>query len=131
MTVTTQLAIAGSLTAALAAVSIPMVVSRYRRNPDQRERERRLAVNRHGRLADGIITDANEDALYYTCTLNGVTYTESQEIRQLRAYLPPETTRIIGPVTLKYTPRNPANSIVLCEEWSGLRTSTSKELKLT
>jgi len=23
---------------------------------------------------------------------------------------------------MKYDPRNPANSIVLCEQWSGLRT---------
>ena len=26
-----------------------------------------------------------------------------------------------GPATVKYSPRNPANSIVICEEWSGLR----------
>jgi hypothetical protein len=27
----------------------------------------------------------------------------------------------LGPVSVKYDPRNPANSIVVSEEWSGLR----------
>ena len=30
-------------------------------------------------------------------------------------------TVLVGPVTLKYSTRNPANSIIICEEWSGLR----------
>jgi hypothetical protein len=28
---------------------------------------------------------------------------------------------LAGPAIVKYIPRNPANSIVICEEWSGLR----------
>jgi len=29
----------------------------------------------------------------------------------------------ISPVAVKYDPRNPANSIVIAEEWTGLRAS--------
>jgi hypothetical protein len=27
---------------------------------------------------------------------------------------------LLGPALVKFDPRNPANSIVICEEWSGL-----------
>ena len=37
--------------------------------------------------------------------------------------LPAEPDRLIGVVSLKYSPKNPANSILICEEWSGLRTA--------
>jgi hypothetical protein len=33
---------------------------------------------------------------------------------------------LIGPASLKYAPRNPANSILICERWSGLRVSGSQ-----
>jgi hypothetical protein len=125
----------------LAAVSLGLVaagawiVMRYRRNPDRRERERRLTVARRGRLGDGTIDDTSEDAIYYSYNLAGVEYIASQDIRNLRGLLPPDLARLIGPVTVKYASRNPANSIVLCEEWSGLRIAkeipqdTEKELK--
>jgi len=28
---------------------------------------------------------------------------------------------LVGVANLKYSPKNPANSILICEEWSGLR----------
>ena len=37
-----------------------------------------------------------------------------------RAVIAPDLSGL-GPVAVKYDPRNPANSIVLAEEWSGLR----------
>ena len=39
----------------------------------------------------------------------------------LRALLPSDPTAVNGVVVVKYDPRNPANSMVLCEQWSGLR----------
>jgi len=39
----------------------------------------------------------------------------------LQALLPSNPMSVIGPAQVKFDPRNPANSIVLCEEWSGLR----------
>ena len=40
--------------------------------------------------------------------------------------LPEDPDRLIGPVYMKYTPRNPANSIIVCEQWSGLRAGTTR-----
>jgi len=42
--------------------------------------------------------------------------------------MPPGPQRLIGAVTLKYSPRNAANSIVVCEEWSGLRTALKETI---
>ena len=97
------------------------MVSRMRGDPEKRERERRLRVHRDGRLGDAMITEATEDALYYTYSVRGVQYTASQEITALRDRLPAEPDRLIGLASLKYSPNNPANSILICEEWSGLR----------
>ena len=91
-------------------------------NPEKRERKRRLDVHRHGRLGDAVITEANEDLLYYSYSVRGVQYEASQEITALRHLLPVEPERLIGPASLKYSSKNPANSILICEEWSGLRT---------
>jgi hypothetical protein len=68
-----------------------------------------------------MITEVSEDALYYSYSIRGVQYAASQDISALREHLPEEPERLIGVASLKYAPRNPANSILLCEEWSGLR----------
>ncbi len=102
-----------------------VIVMRKRRNPRERERRRRLAVNRCGRFGDGTVVDCQEDVLYYNYSLCGVDYTASQDVSTLREYLHGDLASCIGPVTLKYSSRNPANSILLCEEWSGLRGHTA------
>lgn len=96
---------------------------RGRETPEWRERRRRLAVNMRGRLGDGMVSDVGEDAIYYSYAVGGVEYQTSQDITQLKEFLPPDPHRVVGPVTLKYSLRNPANSIVVCEAWSGLWTS--------
>ena len=93
---------------------------RVRRDPKDRERRRRQAVNRYGRLGDAIITEVAGDTLYYSYSVRGVVYTASQDISQLKDVLPDKPERLVGPVTLKYTPRNPANSIIVSENWSGV-----------
>lgn len=98
-----------------------MVVSLKRRNPRERERKRRLTVSRHGRMGDGLIIDLHEDILYYNYSIRGVDYAASQDVSTLREFLPEDPALMVGPVTLKYSSKNPANSILLCEEWSGLR----------
>lgn len=99
------------------------IVMWKRRNPRERERRRRLAVNLHGRMGDGTITDCQEDALHYTYSIRGVEYATAQDVSTLREFLPEDPALLVGPVTLKYSSNNPANSILLCEEWSGLRRS--------
>ncbi len=92
-------------------------------SPEKRERRRRLQVHRNGRLGDALITEATETSLYYNYSVHGVEYSASQDIAALRDRLPTELGRLVGVANLKYAPKNPANSILICEEWSGLRVS--------
>jgi hypothetical protein len=115
-----QIAALGGVVAALAAL-IVWVVLRRRTTPEKRERKRRLAVNSGGRLGDAFITEATDSTLYYSYSIRGVQYAASQDITTLREHLPAEPERLIGVVGMKYSTRNPANSILVCEEWSGLR----------
>ncbi len=97
------------------------ILFRIRRNPKDKEKRRRLAVNQEGRLGDATITEVHESTIFYEYSVRGVLYTASQDIAKLREHIPVDPERLIGPASLKYSPRNPANSIILCEEWSGLR----------
>ena len=115
-----QIAALAGLAAVLIALAI-YIAMRVHRTPEKREKRRRLNVNQQGRLGDAMITEATEDTLYYSYSIRGVQYTASQDITALRAQLPAEPDRLIGIVSLKYAPNNPANSILICEEWSGLR----------
>jgi hypothetical protein len=91
-----------------------------RASPAARERKRRLSVNGKGRVGNATVIEVQGNIVCYEYTLAGVNYTASQDISDLRAQLPQDLSALVGPVTFKYLPRNPANSIVICEEWSGL-----------
>ncbi len=109
---------------AVAALLIGLAIwiaLRVHGTPEKRERRRRIAVNQQGRLGDALITEAAESVLYYAYSVRGVHYTASQDIATLTHLLPAEPNRLVGVASLKYSPRNPANSILICEEWSGLR----------
>jgi hypothetical protein len=94
---------------------------RSRLSPEKREQRRRLDLHVHGRLGDALLTECHEDTLYYTYDVRGVHYTASQDISGLRDQLPDAPERLGGMVNMKYAAQNPANSILVCEEWSGLR----------
>jgi len=113
--------------AALIALGLLAILFRIRKKPKDKEMRRRLAVNLHGRLGDATITEVQENILFYSYSVGGVIYTASQDITQLRAHIPSNLERLIGPASLKYSPRNPANSIIVCEEWSGLRAKPSAD----
>ena len=112
----------------LAAAAIGSFFRFRRRKTDaERERERRLAVNAVGRMTDGTLTEPvvpadsrNSLLVCYRYSVSGVEYSAAQDISDLqnavtqRAYLPGE------PVIIKYDQQNPFNSIVVCEQWSGL-----------
>ena len=117
----TQLLVIGAASLPVIAAGI-FVVLRIRRKPKDKEKLRRLEVNQYGRLGDATITDISDDAIFYEYFVAGLTYTASQDISHLRDMIPAEPHRLIGrPASLKYSVQNPANSILLCEEWSGLR----------
>ena len=115
-----QIAALCVLVAGLVAVAAWMVL-RTRGTPEKRERQRRLAVHHRGRIGDAMINEVTADALYYSYSVGGVQYEASQDITALRDRLPAEPERLIGWSGMKYSSNNPANSILICEEWSGLR----------
>ena len=72
-------------------------------------------------MGDATIIDVRDCILFYSYEVRGVAYTTSQDASELKNLLPAETSTLVGPTALKYSSNNPANSIVICEEWSGLR----------
>lgn len=93
-----------------------------RRTPAERERRRRLTVNARGRTGGAMITDFRDGVIGYTYFVGGVEYSAFQDLSSLVDLLPEDPRTLIErPATLKYLAHNPANSILLCEGWSGLR----------
>jgi hypothetical protein len=95
---------------------------RSRVSPEERERQRRAALVAHGKMGDATLLEIRGDMLLYSYAVRGVVYTASQDLSALQAHLPTDRTSVIGTVLVRYDARNPANSIVLAEDWSGLRT---------
>jgi len=119
-----------AVAAALLAIAVFLwLIAARRTSPEKREKRRRTLVNRVGRLTDGVVVEANATSLFYTYSVGGVGYHASQDISHLSKYLPDEASKLVGPVWLKYAPRNPANSIVVCEGWSGFRGWKEMETK--
>jgi hypothetical protein len=119
-----QLAALVGLAIALIVLGVWIALRVVQGSPEKRERKRRLQLNRNGRLGDALITEATETSLYYRYSVHGVEYSASQDIATLRDRLPAELGRLVGLANLKYASNNPANSILICEEWSGIRTPT-------
>jgi hypothetical protein len=100
---------------------------RRKPDPEELERLRRAAIHRDGKMGDGEIMDVDSVSntgailIVFSYSVAGVVYTASQEVMVLRSLLPPDLMTMVGPISVKFDPRNPANSIVLCEAWSGLR----------
>lgn len=88
--------------------------------PDEKERRRRSMLLSGGKQGDGNLVDIHDDLLVYSYAVRGVEYTASQDVSKLKPYVPCDIASL-GPICVRYDPRNPANSIVLAEEWSGLR----------
>ncbi len=103
---------------------------RRRRDPAERERLRRLGVNATGRTTDGAIVDIQQFGgggpssramlIFYEYSVNGVNYSTAQDISALGEITAADLFRCLGSARVKYRARNPSDSIVICEEWSGL-----------
>lgn len=89
--------------------------------PEERERQRRAKLVSEGKISDAMLVEIREDLLFYSYDVRGVEYTASQDVSNLKQYLNGDLSNV-GPISVKYDARNPANSIVLAEAWSGIRT---------
>jgi hypothetical protein len=115
--------------AAIAGTALWMWVRSRRPTAEELERRRRDRLATVGRITDGVLIDArtlggeetNETApevLIYSYRLAGVTYDCAQDVSRL----PERVTgwRLDQPLQVRYDPRNPGNSVVVAESWSGL-----------
>lgn len=114
---------------ALAAAGF-WLLRRKRPTAEELERARRRFLVQSGRLSDGMLHDvAHVEAsdgrpltmLIYNYRIGGVDYDCSQDVTALSSVVDIDQVRIGFPCTVRYQPGNPQNSIVVAEEWSGLR----------
>ncbi len=121
------LAVIGVLLTVIVATWIVIRVRRPSAEEIERRRRERLALT--GRITDGVIVDAKNlsgedsvsptpEVLVYSYRLAGVTYNCAQDVSRL-------ADRVLGfrldqPIQIRYDPRNPGNSILVSESWSGL-----------
>lgn len=103
-------------------------MSREQPDEEEIERERRDYLAATGRIVDGSITetrwaneaeDATPNTLIYRYRIAGVTYECAQDVRPLSEHV--RHVRIDLPIQVRFDPRNPGDSIVVAETWSGLR----------
>lgn len=95
--------------------------------PAERERLRREALVSSGKMGDATLTEVLDGMLYYAYVVRGVEYTASQDVATLADHVPADLSALVA-VCVRYNPRNPANSIVVAENWSGLRLGEQKKL---
>ena len=102
----------------------------HRKSPEQIERERRRRLCQHGRICDGNVLDVQEfevngvgtaQFIVYNYEIGGVSYEASQDITHLRQFIDVNSCRLGLPTSVRYNPQNPGDSIVIAEDWKGLR----------
>ena len=122
-----------AMAAALTAWTIATVRRWRRKSPDEVERLRRLVIHSRGRITHGYIVDVLEAAsdsaqrttIVYSYKVAGVNYEVGQDISAFPNILASARSLPGHDGLVKYDPKQPANSIVMCEDWSGIRTTKS------
>ncbi len=130
-----QIAVGLAALAALLALALWLVL-RKRPTPEELERARRQFLVQSGRLVDGMLLDICEvespakskaepartlTMLLYNYGIGGVNYECSQDITDMSGVVDAAQVRAGFPCTVRYQPGNPQNSIVVAEEWTGMR----------
>jgi hypothetical protein len=111
------------------------------------ERKRRLHLNQIGRIAEGQVVELVEHPpespvsrrglfgtgarpladmrprhlVSYSYAISGVTYHTAQDITGLESQVRLERLVPGQPASIKYDPANPVDSILVADDWSGLR----------
>jgi hypothetical protein len=120
--------------AAAGGVALLGAYALLRRKPktaDDLERERRAWLEGTGRITDGTVIDVQELSppenhraavmLIYKYDVAGVSYECSQDVTYLRQWINLHSCRLGLHTSVKYDPQNPGNSLVVSENWMGLR----------
>jgi hypothetical protein len=105
--------------AALAAGAWFVFSRRHQANPEVR---RRALIDARGRIIEGSVIDFRDGVVYYTWQWRGVDYEASQDLSEFSGRLPAAAIPV-GPVSVKFLPAMPSNSIVMSETWSGFSVS--------
>lgn len=115
-------------------------------DPEEAERKRRLHLNQIGRIAEGQVVELTEHPVEesqepkgvfgskarplgrksrhivsYSYSISGVTYQTGQDITGLESQVRLERLVAGQPASIKYDPSNPVDSILVADDWSGLR----------
>ena len=133
-----------------AVVAIAMIAYAFFRpaeDPEEVERKRRLHLNQIGRIAEGQVVELAEHPpeprespkklfgsrarpladnsprhlVTYSYAISGVTYQTAQDITGLGGQIRFERLVAGQPASVKYDPSNPSDSILVADDWSGLR----------
>ena len=99
-----------------------------RKDPAEIEKLRRLNVNKCGRISAGRVVDLLEaettgsksELVVYSYEVAGVTYEAAQDLSALPELAARARSFSGRTASVKYDPKRPGNSIIACEEWSGL-----------
>jgi hypothetical protein len=139
------LALAGGCAAAIALLVYAFV--RPAVDAEAEERKRRLHLNLIGRIAEGQVVELAEHPapvvearrrllwsrprplanngprhlVSYSYSISGVTYQTAQDITGLESQVRFERLVAGQPASVKYNPSNPSDSILVADDWSGLR----------
>jgi hypothetical protein len=139
------LAMIGALIAAISMIGYAFF--RPAVDPAAAEKKRRLHLNQIGRIAEGQVVELAEhppepqearkglfgggsrplpdmrprNLVSYSYAISGVTYHTAQDITGLEGQIRFEKLVAGQPASVKYDPSNPSDSILVADDWSGLR----------
>ena len=118
-------------TGGAALLGVYALLRRKPKTAEELERERRAWLEGAGRITDGTVIDVQELAaanhhhaavmLIYKYDVAGVSYECSQDVTYLRHWINLHSCRLGLHTSVKYDPQNPGNSLVVSENWMGLR----------
>ena len=129
----------GALAAASLCIGGVIAWSKMRKKPteEELEKQRRQHLVKVGRIIDGTILDISDSSgeesgqtgethlILYRYEIAGVVYECFQDVTHLKDYVNIYECRLSFPCSVRYDPHRPTNSIVIAEDWSGLRNTAN------
>ena len=132
------------------ALSLRHLFFRKPDDPEEEERRRRSHLNQVGRIVEGYVVeivealgtpaassgsgflsrrkttsgsqdDGSRRLVRYSYSISGITYETAQDVTGLEERLCLERLAAGQPASVKYDPSNPSNSILVADDWSGLK----------